>query len=61
MANKRRYTSAIRSGCYEAHLVDILERGIPTPFPKGGKRGVGRRRKRIRVTVDFDGVVEVFK
>ena len=42
-----------------AHLVEMLECGTATIFPRGNKRNVGRRRKHIHVTVDADGKVEV--
>ena len=42
-----------------AHLVEMLECGTATTFPRGNKRSVGRRRKHIQVTVDADGKVDV--
>jgi len=33
----------VDANAMRANLVDILERGIATPFAKGDKRGVGRR------------------
>ena len=42
-----------------AHLVEMLECGTATTFPRGNKRSIGRRRKHIQVTVDADGKVDV--
>ena len=42
-----------------AHLVEMLECGTVTIFPRGNKRNIGCRRKPIHVTVDTDGKVDV--